>query len=559
MASRDLSNFRSVVSQVTENKDSLLNLGASITESIVRQGQEAKINESASQVSLELTALQNQYQIDFEGDPMGGLEKYKADRQKIFDGYGKGISPLYGRQWQETTRNMAARNDAMQQGWALKQTRVNTVNSINTSMKNNFSQASADGMTFGQRDDADIESFINFAASKTELEKFGDRNLGEETTSSILETYDEDYMKSFLSGVSEVNPLKALSLMDKDAVKNGFSNPAEYSEIKGNIENRALNFQKIAIQKEALGALKANDDIINRSIDKPFSQAEILQLSNNVSKPTKDYLMTLGGFKTGGSTLSDFEKAKSKAKLQERVLDYGVNPDIGASSLQGIQDDLITALNDKVITKDDWQFYTNQLMQPYAAQVEENLSQFQFDKSNFFGLAEDTKIGFSQVKSDLQPLLIGYDSETGEVSEDKISEDDFFYNNQQRIKMYSQYERSLRRVAEKNGITPDGILKLPSSDRDILLQQAAGDAKKNYFMDKFPSTRAMADNFPARIIDQNGEAVKTGLASGKPEASVSVDTIYSDAPSFSSVAEMDAAGLPSGTAVIVNGVRGNVQ
>ena len=94
MANRNTVNLREVTQVVAEQPNDLLEAGVEIGQQIMKQHQEAKINESMSQAQLELNALQSQYQIDFEADPMSGIGEYKKNRKAIFDKYAEGISPL---------------------------------------------------------------------------------------------------------------------------------------------------------------------------------------------------------------------------------------------------------------------------------------------------------------------------------------------------------------------------------------------------------------------------------------------------------------------------------
>lgn len=223
MASRDTSNFRTVINTVTKNPNQFMAATAEIGADIIRQGQESKINENISKAQLDLSALQTQYQIDFETNPMGGMEDYKQRRQEIFDNYGSDISPLFGRSWQDSVKKIELTNDATQQGWAYKQTRINTVRSINDSMKNNFKQANMDGQNFGNSDETEVGAYVNFELSQGQLTDWGNRNLGAGTTADMLDGYDKDYMKSFISGVADSNPQKAEALMADPKIKEMFS------------------------------------------------------------------------------------------------------------------------------------------------------------------------------------------------------------------------------------------------------------------------------------------------------------------------------------------------
>ena len=149
MANRDLVNFRQVTQTVASNSSQIAAQSAEMFTNILRERQEAKVAEGVSQAQVELSALENQYRIDFQGDPTGGMQEYKQSRQEILDRIGSDISPLYRGTWNKNAKNIALRNDATQQSWAMKQTRVNTVEAVNKTMKNDFSQSLSDGMASG--------------------------------------------------------------------------------------------------------------------------------------------------------------------------------------------------------------------------------------------------------------------------------------------------------------------------------------------------------------------------------------------------------------------------
>lgn len=223
MAQRDLTTFREVNQVVAEHPDQLLSAVGKVGGEIMRQGQEARINENLSKAQLELGQLENKYQIEFESDPMKGMDGYRQERQAIFDRYGEDISPLYRRFWNDSTRKVNNQNEATQQTWALRQTQVNTKRAIAESMKNNFLQANLDGQKFGKSEDTEVGAYMNFASSKSHLAGWGNKNLGEETTGALLSDYDKDYVKSFISGVANSNPKKAAEILASDDMKARFT------------------------------------------------------------------------------------------------------------------------------------------------------------------------------------------------------------------------------------------------------------------------------------------------------------------------------------------------
>lgn len=287
MAQRNLTNIREVTSVAAKNPNLMLEATAQIGQQIMRQSEEAKINESLSQAQLELNSMQNQYQIDFEADPMGGSDEYKSDRKAMFDRFGENISPLYRGVWNENVRKLSRQNDATQQAWALKQTRINTVRSINSSMKNSFVQANMDGQTFAKDESAEISAYLNYENSKQKLQQWGDRNLGEGTTTKMLANYERDYLKSFVSGVADTNPQKAATLLESDQIKDRFTS----DELKTMENVVRKNAKKLSVQTLFVQAENENKvaDLVSTSEGDYYSkrlQIDTMELNREISKET---------------------------------------------------------------------------------------------------------------------------------------------------------------------------------------------------------------------------------------------------------------------------------
>lgn len=563
MANRNLTTFRSVTQQVVENKDTLINTGVKIAENILRQGEEAKLTEGISTAQLELAALDNKFKIENQGDPTNkqGIAKYKADRQNIYNSIQENVSPLYRQQWQQATGKLNERNDASMQSWGLKQVQVNTVASINNSMENGLTQADQDGRDFGSGTMNIEQALLNFSNSNENISAYAQRNLGETTGGQVVQNYGADHMRSFIAGVSETNPLKALSILDNEAVQNSFTDKEQFAKIKQSVENRALNFQAVSVQQEALGAMKKNAGILNRPADQPFSQKEIFQLSETVSEPTKRYLEKMGGFKRAGEgvKLSKSDKFARNASLTEDVFLMAGKDDVTGEDLSSMQDRIMEELDNGSISKNDAVFLSNEMMIPYADKMEENLSQFQVKEDNWFSsVFPNVDAGFSQLQGEMQDFLVGdLDEDTGEIDIESLSEEDLLFNNRQKIKAYQHYTDALRVVAGKRGVRVADVMRLPDGERNDILNSSALRAKSNYLMDRFPDTKNMKDNFPARIITNSGKSIKTGLSKGTPSSSVSVDHIKP--LSFKTPDDAEAYAVenntPDGTIFIIDGVK----
>lgn len=263
MVARQIDNRRTVIEQAVKNPSQIPEMAAQVGKDIIRQSQEAKITEGLSKARFELNALDMQYQSDYATDPMGGMDKYKQARTAIFDKYGKTIDPIFKRGYTNGVVDMTKDNDATMQVWGLRQARKNTVSSINTSMKASFDTANIDGQRFGMSNEEDLGAVLNFADSRNNLQTFGDKNLGEATTGEMLQNYDKDYMKSFVSGVAASNPEKAKRLLARDDVKTMFND----DEVKS--FDKVIDRAKTVNEKKALGTQMVGESDIVSIVNNP--------------------------------------------------------------------------------------------------------------------------------------------------------------------------------------------------------------------------------------------------------------------------------------------------
>jgi hypothetical protein len=371
MAQRDTTDFRTVIQKVNENPSGIMNAVAEIGSEIIRQGEEAKINENLSKAQLDLNKLQFDYQTAYESDPLKGVDEYKEKRSEIFQKYGSEISPFYERYWNENTRKIEQTNDATQQGWALKQTRINTVKAINTSMKNSYQQANLDGQKFGASDDTEIGAYVNFETSKQNLAAWGNRNVGETTTAGILDGYDKDYMKSFISGVADKNPKKAAALLEDDGVKKMFTSD-EIDTFENVIKKNA--------KRNELGSLfqqMDNEDKVTDIVNDPegdyFSkrlQVDTLEFENKISPTAADNARRVLTSKKNVDSVTHPEKMSD---IVQSMYDLNSIADMSQEDyLKGVanvRNDILTAQANGDLTPQDVQKLNGQLRTLTGAKV----------------------------------------------------------------------------------------------------------------------------------------------------------------------------------------------
>lgn len=224
MVERNISNIPQVTNVTPATsagtmEDAIGNAG----QEIIKAQQQSLIVNNFSKANMDLNDAKLKFQSDYAQDPMGGVKAYQQYREDTLNTYGDQISPFFRGVWNQESKNMGVRDDMQMNGWAYAQLRQNTVTGINSAISTNLGQANTDGANYGSGKISDIDAVLNAAPSRELLSQFGGSNLGVAKTSGLLNNYDNDYFKSFISGVAQTNPQKAAQLLDSDTFKDKFT------------------------------------------------------------------------------------------------------------------------------------------------------------------------------------------------------------------------------------------------------------------------------------------------------------------------------------------------
>lgn len=497
MANRDLSTFNTVTRQVADTSQNTIVQGVtSLGQKAIAQSQEAKINENLSKAQIDLNKLDMDYRINAQGDPFNKemSTKYQQDRKAIMEGYGADISPIFKQEWITNTNRLKTQSDLANQAWGYKQTQVNTVQSINESIKNNMDTAASNGRMYASDETGDIETFLNYAPSRVSLTEFATKNLGEVSAQEMLNTYDEDYLKSFLSGVAEKNPVRALQLMESDVIKEGVGDSETFNDFKNAVENRALKFQEVAIQQEVLGTLKKEATVFRTG--EPMSYAEIQQVTSDMSPAAREYFMKANGFADevkkskkgsgsgdavtiGGQTIKMDNTGKEifKAGIIDNLNRMSKMDNIDTDSIRALQDQIFTGMSSKAITRKEGTELIAQLVEPTLEGKEENIEDF--SSGNWNPFSED--VGFPAIEEYYEDniQIEGDEDELGEVSR--------ALNATNKSNLYDYYFEALQTEAAKQvspanpqGIRIGDITKLPRKQRREIYTRAKDTAVQSF-------------------------------------------------------------------------------
>ncbi len=466
MARRDVTDFRTVVQVLAEEPDQAGVVAANLGQDIIRRSQEARIKEGLSAAMLEMNAVTDQFQKQYEGDPFSeqGLKELKEQRQAVLDTYGQNISPLFRRDWQEGAMSLSTQHDTQINAWGYKQATANTRTSITNTGKNYLNQAMIDGEAFGTGKGALVETLANFGQAKKQLEDFGTRNLGEVTTGEYVKAFGQDWVKSFVSGVAKNNPVEALRLMDSDEVKTEIEDQADFMKFREAIETRAIKFQEVAKQQEILDVLKNENALL--ASGKVLSYGEITDATAGMSEGARDYFLRANGYKKDGDEkLSMEDKLQFKAGVYDQINQLALQENVAPADIVNLQDAIYNGMNQGALSQEEGANFLTQLLDPAIAEQEKQLGDFTGGDYNPF--KENVGLeGIQKHYADSVEIKVPEGEEVGTVSK--------AVNAANKAQLYDNYFSALDEQAAKRGIK---IADIPNQrDSYEVYQQAQAQA-----------------------------------------------------------------------------------
>ncbi|MCK5612051.1 hypothetical protein KAR91_59825 [Candidatus Pacearchaeota archaeon] len=509
MARREIETPRTSIRQVADQSTGIYAQAAEIGQDIIRVGQEAKINENLSKAQLEVNQLDKQYQVDFEHDPMNerGIAKLRSDKNKIYKTYGDQISPMFKRPWMDGTREISTKNDATQEIWAFKQTQVNSVKSINSSMEAMLSQAVIDGQNIADGKGSLLDAIANFELSKKRLAETGYSVLGKATTDEQLKHVTEDATKMLLSGVAEKNPISALKMLDNEGIKDSFSDQSEYLKMKKAIEARALNMQEIEGQRQVLGALKNENSLLAKSLEKPLGYAEVVTQTVDMNKWAQKYFMKANGYTKKGVSkkLDAGEKLQARASLYEDLESFtggesswwkeaktfvGLETEkkVTSESVAKFQERIYESMATGVINDEQGATLLSQLVTPLVNQKEEELESY---SDNAYFSADIGLKGLKRVYRNNIEIPLPKKGKT-QKSKARYAETKAL-NDANKVKLYDYYMTALKANTESYKITMGELQKLPTEQKRKIMGDAQEEAQRLYLLDKQPALSTLTD------------------------------------------------------------------
>lgn len=511
MANRNL-NFTPNVTRVVPELPDSTGLGfAEVAAQIAASSAESKLVANTAKVQVELKKLDSQFRLQYAHDPENadGLKALAENRSAVIEQYGSEVPLVLRGTWQQKTTDLSTQSSASNELWAVEQNYTNTVNNVNSSIGTYLGAAGEDGRAFGASKSSDLTAILGYSNARQELESFGVPNLGQQKTQDLLKTFNDDYIKSFVSGVIESNPQKGVELLDNDVIRKSMT-PEQYTKFRSSAEGRA---RAVARNIEQGGVLRTISNGNKMLADGGTNMSYADLQDADLSEEARSYFESLNGFqgtgKRGGFTPED--KAGYQMAIFDAVAKMKEDKNMDAASLRVVQDHVYRAMNKGAITQAEGLEYIKQIVDPFVAQKQQEMEKFGERKwfGDSFGLEGVDKFYEDNVQKPVENL--NKDTRRSVEASNAVNKSN----------LYQYYWEGLVKEADARGMTvADLNVKLNLGDRGKVYAAAQTYAQESFLKDRHPSLRTLPD-LPNYVLS-GGKMIQgmAGPRNVKPVATV---------------------------------------
>lgn len=275
--------------------------------------QRVKIDTESTKARVEIDNLVNRWQLQNQSRPDDpeARAQLKSDIQDILNRYGSQIDPVAKIDWDRTAGKLSSAYELGMNTWARNQRAENVKLDVAENINANLTLARNSGRSGNL--DAGLSDYIN---SYHQLYNYASRNMGETEARKLLLDYEEEFMGSFITGLSETDPQAAMEALKRPEIAASFKNQGA-QDVMMKIVNKQIalrNFQNKT--NEFLTEQKLATELDNLPTDKALQVLE----------------------ENEGSVSSRFFKAKQKALLSNKGISAETRAETAAEIMLDIAD-----------------------------------------------------------------------------------------------------------------------------------------------------------------------------------------------------------------------------
>lgn len=181
--------------------------------------QRVKIDTESTKARVEIDNLVNQWQLQNQARPDDpeARAQLKSDIQDILNRHGSQIDPVAKMDWDMAANKLSSAYELGTNVWARNQRAENAKLDVAENINANLTLARNSGRSGNL--DAGLADYIN---SYKQLYSYAAQNMGETEARKLLLDYEEEFMGSFVTGLSETDPQAAMEALKRPEIAASF-------------------------------------------------------------------------------------------------------------------------------------------------------------------------------------------------------------------------------------------------------------------------------------------------------------------------------------------------
>lgn len=377
----------------------ILGISTNLTQRIgenVLKTERLKTNNELNDIQNQVAVINNKYKSENSQDPLneGNRKRYNEEIEKMYSEKRKNVSSMFLKEYDSSFSQFQSRNKANMDIWAFDQNEKNIITDSQNGIKRDMSTA------FSMGSEGNLFDAVTYFENQDKLIQQNLVNIDPQTHSKLYGSYKSDFYTNFINGSMNQNPEKTLMLLKNKNIKEGIE-PETYSKLKEATENKLMNARSLAIKKEISSNILKNTQQTRRAIEGKASFTELYNYieENDISKPTAEYLMRIGGYKISETKkIPVSEQIKAKNDIYNKIELAVEKGDI--EDFQNIQNEIYSKVDSNYFSQAEGENMIDTYIVPYAEKVQEANEDYSVKRLFEFGLNVGSR-GINEFVNDL--------------------------------------------------------------------------------------------------------------------------------------------------------------
>ena len=277
------------------------------TQNVINKANESKLANYQIDLSTKWMAKNNEINTKYQADPTNPQREVELAEsfEQLASQYE--VNKFCQGQWGQIKNNVFNNYKQYNAKWALQQQETNAQNDLKNGYESLINQVSMLGANGAGVDE--VRLIYNNGIEG--LKRGGNAVLGEVVTEQFLHTSNHDIMASYVGGLMETDPAKALSLLNdpNSGVANDINNAETVAKLKHAAQQKLLKKTEVDAVDRVADYINSNHDAFSKAFDGTLSIAEAQQIltDKNVDKNMRNVISSMLGYHTKTDMYVDSE------------------------------------------------------------------------------------------------------------------------------------------------------------------------------------------------------------------------------------------------------------